>query len=178
MVRESTKPPSPDSAGPAWTRDEAALFAAVRRIIQASDVFSKRLHRATGLTTAQALTLRTIAAAGETTTRKLSDAVSLSPATLTSVLDRLEANGLVERYRSATDRRVVHARLTPRGAAQAAETSPLLDSQFIDRFRRLPAKRRKEISSALLEAAGMMNADATDAAPAVNGRSLRSAKRG
>ncbi len=155
----------------------AAVLADIRMIIHASDVFSKKLHRATGLTTAQALALRTIADAGEVTTKALSNIVSISQATLTSVLDRLEAKGLIERYRSRVDRRIVHAKPTRSGEKFLATMPDLLDEAFIARFAKLTAKRRKEISSALAEVAVMMNADASDAAAAVNGRSTTSVKR-
>ncbi|MEL7486491.1 MAG: MarR family transcriptional regulator [Pseudomonadota bacterium] len=157
--------------------EAASVLADIRQIIRASDVFSKKLHRATGLTTAQALTLKAIADAGEVTTKTLSTMVAISQATLTSVLDRLEAKALIERYRSTRDRRVVHAKLTDAGEAFVADMPNLLDEHFIARFAQLPATRRKEISSALSEAAMMMNADASDAAPAVNGRSSASVKR-
>jgi DNA-binding MarR family transcriptional regulator len=47
---------------------------------------------------------------------------------ITRLLDRLEAKGLVERLRSAEDRRVVHLRLTPAGVAAAARVPHVLAS--------------------------------------------------
>lgn len=153
--------------------DAASVLASLRQLIRASDVFSKKLHGATGLTTTQALSLRAIQEAGEVTTRTLSNMVSISPATLTSVLDRLAAKRLVERYRSETDRRVVHARLTPDGHEAVLNMPSLMDETFMTEFAALPANRRQEIASALATVARMMNADATDAAPADNGRQSR-----
>lgn len=58
--------------------------------------------------------------------RELADAVVLSPATVTQMLEALEAEGLVERTRSVDDRRVVLTRLTDHGQelmeAHRAET--------------------------------------------------------
>ncbi|MEO1252124.1 MAG: MarR family transcriptional regulator [Pseudomonadota bacterium] len=122
------------------------------------------------MTTAQALIIRSIGELGEVTTRVLSDAVALSQATVTTVLDRLESNEFIERYRSDKDRRVVHSRLTAKGQMTFRDLPDLLDEKFSSRFSALPAARRTEISSVLSEIAQMMNADATDAAPAVNGR--------
>ena len=157
---------------------ETRVLELLRRIIRASDVFSKRLHRETGLTTAQALALKAIGEHRDATTRRISDAVALSPATLTSILDRLEANGLVTRTRSAKDRRIVHSSLTAKGRAIARTLPPLLDKTFLERFARLSAKRKAEISSALEDIVRMMDADANDAAPAVNGRAVGRVKRG
>jgi DNA-binding MarR family transcriptional regulator len=44
---------------------------------------------------------------------------------MTRMLDRLESKDLLRRRRSATDRRVVHLELTPKGEAIASEILPL-----------------------------------------------------
>ncbi len=147
-----------------------AVLSHIRCIIRASDIHSKKLQRMTGLTTAQALVIRAISELGEVTTKAISAEVALSQATVTTVLDRLEANEFVERYRSKKDRRIVHARLTEKGAAILNEMPDLLDEKFIMRFAALSAGQRKKISSALEQTAQMMDADATDAASTVNGR--------
>ncbi|MEM6709412.1 MAG: MarR family transcriptional regulator, partial [Pseudomonadota bacterium] len=118
-----------------------------------------------------ALTLRAVDELGEVTSRALSTVVAVSPATMTNVLDRLEAKTLIERYRSTVDRRIVHVRLTDDGQAILGTMPNLMDETFMLRFADLPAARRTQISTALREVAQMMNADATDAAPADNGQS-------
>jgi DNA-binding MarR family transcriptional regulator len=52
---------------------------------------------------------------GELTSSGLASAADLAPATVTQMLDALEAAGLVERQRDSADRRVVLVRLTERG---------------------------------------------------------------
>jgi DNA-binding MarR family transcriptional regulator len=52
---------------------------------------------------------------GELSAGQLATEVSLTPATVTQMLDALAAAGLVERTRSETDRRVVMTQLTPEG---------------------------------------------------------------
>ncbi|MHA7872767.1 MAG: MarR family winged helix-turn-helix transcriptional regulator [Hyphococcus sp.] len=157
-------------AGPDMLGQANGVLSDIRCIIRASDIHSKKLQRLTGLTTAQALVIRAVNELGEVTTRAISDEVALSQATVTTVLDRLEKNGFIERYRSSKDRRIVHARLTEKGEAVATAMPDLLDEKFIARFADLGAERREEISSALALVARMMNADATDAATAVKGR--------
>jgi DNA-binding MarR family transcriptional regulator len=105
---------------PAIATDDAAaqsvqVLTALRRIMRATDLHSKRLTKHAGLTIPQVVVLQAIRDLGEVTTGMLSVRVSLSQATVTSILDRLEERGLVERYRSTSDRRVVHARLTGQG---------------------------------------------------------------
>src|SRR3546814_18184287 len=82
-----------------------------------SDLHSKQLAREVGLTTPQVVLLQAVRDLGEVTTGQLSRRVSLSQGTVTTILDRLESRGLVERYRSAADRRVVHSRHTQLGRA-------------------------------------------------------------
>lgn len=56
----------------------------------------------------------------------LSRELGIDPGAMTRSLDRLEAKGLVQRERSATDRRVVHITLTPAGREVAAHVPPVL----------------------------------------------------
>src|SRR3546814_11753090 len=72
-----------------------------------SDLHSKQLAREVGLTTPQVVLLQAVRDLGEVTTGQLSRRVSLSQGTVTTILDRLESRGLVERYRSAADRLAV-----------------------------------------------------------------------
>ena len=94
---------------------ETRVLSAIRRIVHAVDSHSKELERALGITLPQLVVLRGIRTLGEVNTGELSAAASLSPATVTTILDKLEARGLVVRYRNAADRRVVHSKLTARG---------------------------------------------------------------
>lgn len=55
---------------------------------------------------------------GELSAGELALAARISPASVTQLLDGLAESGHVERMRSDSDRRVVHARLTPRGRAR------------------------------------------------------------
>jgi DNA-binding MarR family transcriptional regulator len=55
---------------------------------------------------------------GELSAGELAGAASLTPATVTQMLDHLAESGHVERARSETDRRVVVSRLTEEGAVK------------------------------------------------------------
>jgi DNA-binding MarR family transcriptional regulator len=60
-------------------------------------------------------------AEGELSTGELATSAELAPATVTQMLDSLEATGLVARTRSERDRRIVTCALTERGRATIAE---------------------------------------------------------
>jgi DNA-binding MarR family transcriptional regulator len=53
--------------------------------------------------------------------RELAEAAALTPATVTQMLEALEAEGLIERVRSERDRRVVLTRLSRSGRTAVAE---------------------------------------------------------
>jgi DNA-binding MarR family transcriptional regulator len=62
--------------------------------------------------------LRALLEAGELSAGQLAAETSLTPATVTQMLDALASAGLVERQRSERDRRVVTTRLTPEGRSR------------------------------------------------------------
>lgn len=65
---------------------------------------------------------------GPMTAGQLSTATGLRPAATTALLDRLEAKGLVERYRGDRDRRTVLVRMTPAGVSRiGAIYQPLVE---------------------------------------------------
>ncbi len=133
------------------------LLPSVRRIIRAVDVRSKRVAKETGLTIPQLVVLQAIAELGEVTASRLSTRVSVSPATLLTILDKLEGRGLIRRYRSAVDRRIVHTLLTAEGEARLANAPPLLDATFVAAFRALPADRQSTILEALGDLADLLD---------------------
>jgi len=77
------------------------ILVALRRIIRAVDIRSRQLERETGLTAPQLVILQALARGGTMTLKALTSAVSLSPPTLTAILDRVERAGLVTRAGAA-----------------------------------------------------------------------------
>jgi DNA-binding MarR family transcriptional regulator len=137
----------------------------LRRIIRATDMQSKRIVKACGLTIPQVMVLRAIADLGDVTVRRVAGHVSLSQATVTTILNRLESRELVIRVRSNKDKRVVNARLTQSGWETLNSAPALLHEKFIERFEGLGKHQQGEILMALQRVAEMMDADAIDAAP-------------
>ena len=141
------------------------VLIALRRVIRATDLHSKRLSKHAGLTGPQLLIMRTIRDLGEVTIGTIADKVSLSQATVTTILDRLEHRGLVYRVRSTKDKRKVHAHLTETGAELLARAPNPLQEDFIKKFQSLEEWEQTMILSALQRVAHMMNADDIDASP-------------
>ncbi len=150
------------AAGPKFRDQELRLIEkAIRRIVRAHDVQSRALVKASGLTAAQLVLMKGIAELGEVTSAALSVYADISPATVVTVLDNLEERGLIERYRSGSDRRIVHTRLTQRGGEMAAAAPEPLGEGFAARFDALPVARRTEIRAALTALADLLSGQAT-----------------
>ncbi len=165
-----TQKPHAAQTGPYLQRLEEGdpcydVLVALRRIIRAVDLQSKRVSKESGLTPPQVLILQSIQGLGEVTSGRISEEVSLSQATVTTILDRLEHRQLIERYRSTKDRRIVHARLTL-GGKQALKKAPtLLHEQFIEAFLSYDEENQKRILDSLKEVARMLGGGELDVAP-------------
>jgi DNA-binding MarR family transcriptional regulator len=135
-----------------------AVLKFLRRINRAGDLHSKDLERLSGITTPQLIALRAIQELGEVTASRIAAHVSLSQGTVSMILDNLETQGLITRYRSPRDRRVVHARLTDAGERAVASAPPLMREQFMRSFFALNQAEQMRIVSALSTLADMMDA--------------------
>lgn len=144
------------------------VLVALRRVIRATDLHSKHLAKTSGLTAPQILLLQTIRNRGEVTIGQLAEEMSLSQATVTTILDRLEKRGLVYRERSKEDKRKVHAYLTEL-AAETLKTAPMpLQDQFARQFKDLHDWEQTMIISSLQRVAQMMDAQHIDASPVLD----------
>lgn len=148
------------------TADEVLI--ALRRVIRATDLHSKHLAKTTGLTAPQILLMQTIYNSGEATIGEIANQMSLSQATVTTILDRLEKKALVYRERSSQDKRKVHARLTDTGQITLKRAPTPLQEHFTRQLNGLQEWERTMIVSALQRVAHMMNAEHIDASPVLD----------
>ncbi len=148
-------------------RHEEVLIA-LRRIIRATDMHSKSLMKRVGLTVPQLMILRAIESLGTVGIGSVAVEVSLSQATVTTTLNRLERRGLVRRERSPTDKRIVNAFVTDAGRALLQQAPTPLQDEFVDQFRRLPDYEQTLMVSAIQRVAHMMDAHDIDASPVLD----------
>jgi len=144
---------------------EDRIVVALRRIMRAVDLHSRRLLEEHGLTGPQLATLQTAARLGAVSASELARAVHLGQPTLTGILARLESRGLVVRRRSDTDRRSVAIEVTDQGRALLACTPSLLQDRFRQRLQALEDWERAMILATVQRVAAMMDADGLSAAP-------------
>jgi len=141
------------------------VLVALRRIIRATDLHSRKLGKQTGLTTPQLVIIQAVGRLEDPTVSDIAKAVSLSLATVTTILNRLERNGLVNRARSSVDRRRVIVTLTEQGQTLRASAPKPLQDSFVAKFSKLETWEQHSIVAALERIAAMMDADELDAAP-------------
>ena len=144
---------------------ENQIVAAIRRIMRAVDLHSRRLAEEHGLTGPQLATLQAAANLGESSTGTLARAVHLSGPTVTGILDRLTKRALVDRTRNGQDRRSVTVRLTSDGEDVLAAAPSLLQDRFRQELMRLEEWEQTTILATLQRIAAMMDAESLDASP-------------
>ncbi|MCB9881288.1 MAG: MarR family transcriptional regulator [Planctomycetes bacterium] len=144
---------------------EDRIVAAIRRVIRAVDLHSRRIEEACGLTGPQLATLRMIRTLTAATPSAIARAVHLSQPTMTGILRRLEKRGLVSREASPTDRRMVSITLTELGSATLERAPSMLQDRFRHALAGLAEWERLAMLSALQRIASLMDADTLDAAP-------------
>jgi DNA-binding MarR family transcriptional regulator len=144
------------------------VLVALRRVIRATDLHSKYLSKTTGLTAPQILLLQSIRDKGQITIGELAAEVSLSQATVTTILDRLEKREFIYRERSSTDKRKVHAFLTESGTEVLQDSPTPLQEHFTKQFNDLQEWEQTMIIASLQRVAHMMDAQHIDAAPVLD----------
>jgi DNA-binding MarR family transcriptional regulator len=82
---------------------------------------TKEVARRVDLTGPQLTVLKMLEGLGDLSLSELSERIRAQNSTVTGIIDRMEREGLVVRARSTEDRRVVHIRLTEKGARIARE---------------------------------------------------------
>ncbi len=144
------------------------VLVALRRVIRATDLHSRQLSKTVGLTAPQLLIMQNIRDLGAVKISTIARRVSLSQATVTTILDRLESRGLVYRERNEADKRKVHAHLTEAGQTLLERAPLTLQSEFTQRFEALADWEQSMILAALQRVAQMMDAEDIDASPVLD----------
>ena len=141
------------------------ILVALRRIMRAIDLHSKRIERRAGLTVPQLLVMKALHGAEPLAVGEIARRIHLSQGTVTAVLDRLAARDLVARTPDTADRRRVSVRLTAQGHARLVDAPPLMQDEFTRQFERLDGWEQKMLTAAVERIAALMDAQEVDASP-------------
>lgn len=131
--------------------DFQTTLQALARAAQAVAIFDAAAHResGTGLTAAQANVVFTLGGTDGMTCADVGAETSITKGTLTGVIDRLRAKGLVERWEDAYDARRTIVALTEKGEALFESTFPKHVARLKERFDRVPARDLRRVTRLL-----------------------------
>ena len=141
------------------------VLVALRQIVRAIDLHSKKLVQRHGVTGPQMLVLKKLAEAAPLAVGELARRANLSQATVTDILDRMQRRGLVSRMRSEADKRRVIVTLTAEGTRLLDTSPPLLQDSFVAGFQELPRWEQTAMVATVQRIAAMMNAERLAAPP-------------
>ena len=148
------------------------VLIALRRIIQAIDLYSRSLVKKHGITLPQLVILQELSKNNGMSVGELAKAISLGQATVTGVLDRLEKRGLIIRSKSYDDKRKVFISPTEECNKMIAAMPSPLQQTFVTQFEKLQDWEKNMILAVLQKIVAMMDAKSIEAYPLLTTESL------
>ncbi len=133
------------------------VLVSLRQIVRAMSIHSKSLVKHYGLTSPQLLILQELYHTNQISIGEIARRISLSHATVTDILDRLETKNLILRVRSNLDRRQVFIKITPKAKDIISKNPSLLQEEFLTEFNKLQKWEQYLILSSVKRIASMMN---------------------
>ncbi|HEX6388611.1 MAG TPA: MarR family transcriptional regulator [Solirubrobacteraceae bacterium] len=118
-----------------WDRAPSRAMAAVTSIMRAQQILLARFNALLapyGITFPryEALMLLSFTKAGELPLGKIGERLQVHRTSVTNIIDKLEADGLVRRVPHSEDRRATLAQITPRGREIAEEATAVLNAEL------------------------------------------------
>ncbi|MFW6155605.1 MAG: MarR family winged helix-turn-helix transcriptional regulator [Planctomycetota bacterium] len=141
------------------------ILRAMRRIIRAVDMHSRKVNDHFGVTTPQMICLNSLVRLGSVTLTDLARDVDLNPSTVNGIVDRLERKGYVRRHRGTADRRRVFLELLPAGREVVRSPRSLLQDHLAQALSELPELERMAIVLSLERVVSLMEAQPLQGPP-------------
>jgi DNA-binding MarR family transcriptional regulator len=143
--------------GPHASREARIVLEAIRRIVRLLRQSAREAERRTGLSAAQLFVLQQLrAAGGALTPGELADRTLTHQSSVSVVVKRLVAAGLVSRARSERDGRRVELSLTPAGRAAVRRAPELAQERLISAVDELPVAHRSGLAAGLGRLVGQL----------------------
>jgi DNA-binding MarR family transcriptional regulator len=125
------------------------IIFSIRRLIQASELYTKELNKKYQVSAAQLNCILTLYEYGPLPPSKIANHMMVKSSTVTGVVDRLEKKGLAERMRTSPDRRVITIQLTQAGKKLAQNAPPPIQQKIIDGLKKTETTRKEQIVGSL-----------------------------
>lgn len=138
--------------------DPQLVMDALRRIVQALRQSSAHCEKSSGITGAQALVLKHVAASEGLSVNELAGLTFTHQSTVSEVVSRLEVAGLVLRGQAPGDGRRCELRLTDLGRNAVQKTTVTAQERLMQALQDLPLLTASQLAgglAALIDAAGL-----------------------
>ncbi len=135
------------------------ILITLRQIERAMSIYSKSLDKHYGLTAPQLIILQELSHSNQIAIGEIARKISLSQATVTNIIDRLEAKGLVLRTKNSLDRRQVIVIITSNGKNIINKKPSLLQKEFLIEFDKLQKWEQHLLLSSVERIAFMMKTE-------------------
>src|SRR3712207_1891177 len=112
--------------------------------------------KTTGLTVPQITVIKLIAHHKELTVTELSERMSVTKATMSGILDRLENMDIIERVRSEEDKRMVYVKFSAEGFKMALQIKEIMNNCFKNIFKGIEEERLEGIEKQLISLVGII----------------------
>ena len=123
------------------------IFFQFAKTYQLSSRFLAQKVSELNLTSVQAMVLGFLTEGDQITSSELGKRTELDSATLTGILDRLEAAEFLERKSNPDDRRSIHIHLTPKGKAMGREASRVIVEANAEFLQVLTEEQKRDLHS-------------------------------
>lgn len=150
---------------------------ALRRILRATELYERDLAGAVGLSPAQLRVLQIVDERGSATPKALATQMGVSQATVSALVDKLVAQGLVERVPSREDRRQTNVTVTVDGRARMKRAPDALQQRYVRKFLDMADWEQAQLVATLERVADMLDARGLDASPVLTTGEIRASRK-
>jgi len=133
------------------------IIYAIRRLIQAGELYTKELNKVYNVSAAQLNCLLALHENGPLPPSQIARYILVNSSTVTGIIDRLEDKGLVERVRTSPDRRVVTIELTETGKGLAENAPPPIQQKIFDGLNKLSERQINQIALSITKLTDMLD---------------------
>lgn len=160
-------------------RTDASLIA-LRRILRATEIYTRDLAQASGLSPSQLRLLQVTAESrgGIARPTEIATRMGVSQATITALLNKLESRDLVVRTPSKIDRRQSDVCITEAGRAIVDNVPDALQQRYVRAFTALEDWEQALLVASLERVAAMLDASKIDASPILTSGDIISMPKG
>jgi len=161
--------------------DTRRVLDSIRRIVKVLRVASRDSEKRVGLSGAQLFVLHKLAEGGVLSVNELAERTHTHQSSVSVVVHRLAARGMVDLERSAADARQAQIRVTPAGKSVLRSAPAAAQDRLIGALKHLPRKDVRQLADSLERLLKGIGVDGFAAAPMLfedeSPRSRRSPKK-